>query len=140
MILFFYKRVKTKKINMSEFAPTTIELSKPNNITEMGDYQEHVLAKKNDESRYNDVEFAQEAAIHEQIQRDMISDARADVEYALAKNSPLVDKYRTKLQSAEVSLLVNGKETDKFYDRYYRQTEKRALSSTQDQDKLRLAA
>lgn len=104
---------------MSEFAPTHTETKKPQNHSE-ADIIEFPLAA--DESkRFEDIDFAHDAALTENVNRDMVKNARADVERALAQNSPLVDKYKGKLANAELSAKMDNKGSEEFYDRFYRQ-------------------
>jgi hypothetical protein len=117
---------------MSEFAPTLIETETPHEQNEATIIE---FPTAPDESkRFEDKDFAYDTAQLEDIQREAVNDARADVERALAQDSPLVDKYRAKLTNAEVGLKVNSAEAEKFYDRHYRQHQKPKT------DDLRLAA
>lgn len=104
---------------MSEFAPTPTEVSKPKNHTEAEIIDFPV--NPDESKRFEDIDFAHGAAITENMNRDMVADARAAVEQALAQKSPLVDKYQSKLANAELSAKMDAKGSEEFYDRFYRQ-------------------
>lgn len=110
---------------MSEFAPTQhIETEAP--ITTPEATIIDFPSTPDESSRYEDVDFAHQAAIQEDVQREMIHEARADVDRALSQNSPLLGKYKDKLTHAEMSMKVNSQESDKFYNRLYRKPSKSA--------------
>ena len=118
---------------MSEFAPTALlEAPKPPKQAETHLENVAELSAPDDSGRY-DAEFAYDAAVIEDMQRSDINEARAQVEQALAQKSPLVEKYQMKLANAEVSMAVNAKDTERFYNRYHKPTPK-------PQEELRLAA
>jgi len=122
---------------MSEFAPTALlEAPKPPEHTEAHLENVTEFPTSDDSDRY-DADFAYDAAVIEDMQRSNINEARAQVEQALAQKSPLVEKYQIKLANAEVSLAVNAKETEKFYNRYHKPAPK---SEAKPQEALRLAA
>jgi hypothetical protein len=128
MNVSYYKQQKDTK--MSEFAPTHIETEAPRTLeATIIDFP-----STPDNSKRIELDYAYEAAESEAQQREMVNKARADVERALAQNSPLVDKYKGKLAEAEVSLKVNDIETGKFYDRFYR--DRKPAQKAQEEHRL----
>lgn len=116
---------------MSEFSPKQLEAEAPLNTPETTIID---FPTAPDESKHIELDYAYEAAVSEDQQREMVNKARADVDRALAQNSPLIDKYEKRLIDAKVSLEVNDRETGKFYDRFYRDRK------PSEQDEHRLAA
>ena len=118
---------------MSEFAPKHIETQAPLKSPEATIIDFPTIP---DNSKRIELDYAYQAALTEDVFQENLAKARADVERAIAQESPLENEYKSKRTIAEMELKENDKRTGDYYDRIYRNRK----PAQKAQDEHRLAA